>query len=196
MTAGRGIVHSERTSDALRTSGQRLHGIQTWIALPDGQEEIVPAFEHVPAAELPVLEAEGARVTVILGTAFGVRSPVTTHAETLYADLTLSSGARLPLPADAEELAVYVVSGEVHVGRCPLAANTMGVVAPGSPGQLHAISSSRVMLIGGASPGERHIWWNFVSSRRERIEQAKAEWQAGGFSRVPGDDEFIPLPES
>jgi hypothetical protein len=195
MTAGRGIVHSERTSDALQSSGQRLHGIQTWMALPHGQEEMAPAFEHVPADELPVLEDDGVRVTVILGTAFGVRSPVTTAIETVYADVTLSSGARIPLPEDADELAVYVVSGEVQVGRCPVPANTLGVITTGRQAPLHAISNSRVMLIGGTSPGERHIWWNFVSSSRERIEQAKADWQAGHFAPVPGDDEFIPLPE-
>jgi len=195
MTAGRGIVHSERTADALLSTGQRLHGIQTWMALPDGQEEIAPAFEHVPADELPVLEDEGVRATIILGAAFGARSPVATHIDTVYADLSLSSGTRVPLPEDAEELAVYVVSGEVHIGHCQLTANTMGVLPARRPSPLHAISNSRLMLIGGTSPGERHVWWNFVSSSRERIEQAKADWREGRFALVPGDDEFIPLPE-
>lgn len=196
MTAGRGIVHSERTSDALLASGQRLHGIQTWMALPDDMEEMDPAFEHVPGSELPVLEDEGVRATVILGSAFGARSPVTVHIDTVYADLELSSGARVPLPEDAGELAVYVVSGEVQVGRCQVRANTMGVVADGRSVTLHAISNSRVMLIGGQSPGERHVWWNFVSSRPERIDAAKAQWKNGGFAPVPGDDEIIPLPDA
>jgi len=194
MTAGRGIVHSERTSDALQASGQRLHGIQTWMALPDGEEETAPAFEHVPADELPVLEDDGVRATVIVGTAFGVQSPVATRIETLYVDLVLSSGVRIPLPEDAEELAVYVVSGEVHVGHDQLPANTMGVLPASRQAPLHAISNSRVVLIGGTSPGARHVWWNFVSSSPERIEQAKADWRNGRFAGIPGDDEFIPLP--
>jgi redox-sensitive bicupin YhaK (pirin superfamily) len=195
MTAGRGIVHSERTSEALLTSGQRLHGIQTWMALPDGHEEIDPAFEHVPASELPVIEQDGARATIILGHAYGARSPVTPPIDTVYVDVELPAGGTLPLPGDADELAVYVVSGTARLGGCPLAAHTMGVLAPGRRPDLAADGPARVMLIGGRSPGRRHVWWNFVSSSRERIEQAKADWQNGTFAPVPGDDEFIPLPE-
>jgi redox-sensitive bicupin YhaK (pirin superfamily) len=195
MTAGRGIVHSERTSEALLASGQRLHGIQTWMALPDGFEEIDPAFEHVPASELPVIEQDGARATIILGTAYGARSPVTPNIDTVYVDVELPAGGALPLPADADELAVYVVSGAVRLGGCPLAAHSMGVLTAGRRPALAAEGPARAMLIGGRSPGKRHVWWNFVSSSRERIEQAKADWQNGRFAAVPGDDEFIPLPD-
>lgn len=195
MTAGRGIVHSERTADSLLASGQRLHGIQTWMALPDDLEETAPAFEHVPGEELPVLDGDGVRATIILGSAFGVKSPVTTHLPTIYVDLDMRPGAAIALPAEAGEIACYVVSGEVGIGACTLAAHSMGVVAAGNTAHLRAVSASRVMLIGGASPGTRHIWWNFVSSRRERIEQAKADWQGGRFTAVPGDDEHIPLPK-
>ncbi|MEQ8857503.1 MAG: pirin family protein [Pseudomonadales bacterium] len=195
MTAGRGIVHSERTADALQASGQHLHGIQTWMALPDGHEEVEPAFEHVPAGELPVLDDDGVRATVILGTGFGVKSPVATPIDTLYVELVLDGSARIPLPQDTDELAVYVVSGSIRIGACALGAGTMGVLAPGSDAHLEALKASRVMLIGGESAGERHLWWNFVSSSRERIERARADWRDGRFAPVPGDDEFIPLPE-
>jgi redox-sensitive bicupin YhaK (pirin superfamily) len=193
MTAGQGIVHSERTSEALQASGQYLHGIQTWMALPDGQEEIEPSFQHVPAAQLPVLDADGIRATVILGAAFGMRSPVATLIDTLYVDLLLTNGVTMPLP-EVTELAAYVVSGEVRVGGCVLRAGTMGVIAAGSRPSLDALADSRVMLIGGESPGERHVWWNFVSSSRRRIEQARTDWRDRRFTPVPGDDEFIPLP--
>jgi redox-sensitive bicupin YhaK (pirin superfamily) len=193
MTAGRGIVHSERTSAALQASGQYLHGIQTWMALPDGQEEIEPRFQHVPASELPVVDGAGMRATVILGAGFGVRSPVTTAIDTLYVDVLLTNGATMALP-EVAEAAVYVVSGELRAGSCVLRAGTMGVIASGSQAPLNALADSRVMVIGGESPGERHVWWNFVSSSRSRIDQAKADWRAGRFAAVPGDDEFIPLP--
>jgi redox-sensitive bicupin YhaK (pirin superfamily) len=196
MTAGRGIVHSERTAEGLLETGQRLHGIQTWMALPDGHEETAPAFEHVPADELPVFEDEGVRATIILGSAFGARSPVATLIDTLYVDLELEAGARLDLPAGVDEMAAYVVQGNVRIGACELEAHTMGVVGAGPAPVLSATAPSRVMLIGGASPGQRHVWWNFVSSSRDRIERAKADWQAGRFAAVPGDDEFIPLPEA
>jgi hypothetical protein len=194
MTAGRGIVHSERTPEGLLEGGQRLHGIQTWMALPDGAEEIEPAFEHVPADELPTVEATGARLTVILGAAYGARSPVGTHIDTVYVDAVLEAGARLALP-EAAELAVYVVGGELRVGHCQLPAHTMGVLAPGTDAALESDAPSRVVIVGGTSAGPRRLWWNFVSSHPERIERAKADWRAGRFPRVPGDDEHIPLPE-
>ena len=196
MTAGRGIVHSERTAEGLLESGQHLHGIQTWMALPDGHEETDPAFEHVPADELPVFEADGVRATIILGSAFGARSPVTTLIDTVYVDLELAAGARVDLPTGVDELAAYVVDGAVRIGACELEPHTMGVVGTGRAPVLSAATPSRVMLIGGTSPGQRHVWWNFVSSSRDRIEQAKADWQSGRFAAVPGDDEFIPLPEA
>ena len=132
---------------------------------------------------------------MIIGTAFGARSPVTSHMETLYVAAELDAGTRLALPRESAELAVYVVSGGVSIGSCELPASTLGVLKAGHTATLEARTASRVMLIGGASPGERHVWWNFVSSSRERIEQAKADWLEGRFDPVPGDDEFIPLPE-
>ncbi|HSG91600.1 MAG TPA: pirin family protein [Pseudomonadales bacterium] len=194
MTAGRGIVHSERTSEALLASGQRLHGIQTWMALPEADEEMEPAFEHVPGDELPVIEADGVRGRVILGTAYGAVSPIATRIDTVYVDLELAAGASLPLPDGADEVAVYVVDGAVTLGGCAMAGHTMGVVTGGRRPLLRSDGPARIRVIGGRSPGPRHVWWNFVSSRRERIEQAKADWRDGRFAPVPGDDEFIPLP--
>jgi redox-sensitive bicupin YhaK (pirin superfamily) len=197
MTAGSGIVHSERTAPGLLESGQRLHGIQTWMALPVELEEIEPAFEHVPADVLPTYTAEGISATLIFGRAFGLQSPVTTHAETLYMDLDLAAGARLALPEGVAEMAIYTVEGTVSMGSCPVPAGSMGVLRAGRAGMLEAGSEgARAMLIGGQAMGERHVWWNFVSSRRERIEQGKRAWKNGDFGIVPGDaEEFIPLPE-
>ncbi len=195
MTAGRGIVHSERSASGMRASGQRLHGLQIWMALPEALEETTPAFQHVPAAELPVVAHHGVRATVVMGAAFGARSPVPSEIETVYVDLVMPAGSRVPALPDADERAVYVVSGQVRVGSSPLPASAMGVVAAGRDVPLTAMADSRLVVIGGASPGDRHLWWNFVSSSRERIEQAKARWRAGQFPPVPGDDEFIPLPE-
>jgi len=197
MTAGRGIVHSERTSPVLLASGQRLHGIQTWMALPVGREEIEPAFEHVASDRLPRHTADGVNARLILGRAFGLQSPVTTYAETLYLDIELAAGARLALPEGVAEMAVYLVEGTVSVGGCPVPAGSMGVFRRGRRGLLEAgPDGARAMLIGGEPMGERHVWWNFVSSRRERIEQGKRDWQNGAFGVVPGDaEEFIPLPE-
>lgn len=196
MTAGKGIVHSERSPQALRAEGPRLHGIQTWLALPRALEEIDPAFEHVPAADLPKIEGDGFTATLIMGASWGKTSPVTTYHPTLYADLALQTGACVPIDPDAEERALYVVSGHVSVDGDGHAAGEMLVLKPGARLILLAETGSRVMLLGGATmDGERHLFWNFVSSRRERIEAAKADWRAGRFPRVPGDEEeFIPLP--
>ena len=193
MTAGRGVVHSERTDAALRETGPRLHGIQSWMALPDGGEEVEPAFEHHGAESLPTAEVSGARVRVILGEAYGLRSPVRADMPTLYAEARMPEGAELELP-HGDELAVYVVEGGVAVGDSAIAAHTMGVIGDAG-GVLCAESPSLVMLLGGASPGERHLWWNFVASRPERIETAKRDWAEGAFPPVPGETEFIPLPE-
>ena len=193
MTAGRGIVHSERAGSDL-DEHSKLHGIQSWMALPDGQEEIAPAFAHTPAGELPQIERAGSTVRIIMGEAFGGRSPVTSYAPTLYLDCALSAGAELPLPGSYDELALYVVSGKVTVGECTVDSGVMAVLCPDGEATVQSLEETRLMVIGGRSSGKRHIWWNFVSSSEARIEQAKADWQSGGFEPVQGDEEFIPLP--
>lgn len=193
MVAGRGIVHSERPGADLDVHS-RLHGIQSWIALPVAEQECEPSFTHYAAGDLPAVALPGARVRIIMGAAFGARSPVRTFSETLYVDATLDAGATLTLPDGVEELAVYVVDGSVLAGETPVLAGAMAVAHSGRGVKLLAQAASRVVLIGGANIGPRHVDWNFVSDSRERIERAKRDWQHGGFPRVPGDDEFIPLP--
>jgi redox-sensitive bicupin YhaK (pirin superfamily) len=193
MTAGKGIVHSERAGDDLDTTS-RLHGIQSWMALPDELEEIEPAFDHYPAADLPELDIDGATVRIIMGEAFGYTSPVKVYSPTLYLECVLPSGARFSTPSGYDEVAAYVVSGDVRVDAETYTAGAMLVLSEGSTATLQAESDSRLMIIGGDALGERHIVWNFVSSSRERIEQAKDDWRDGNFDKVPGDDEFIPLP--
>jgi len=197
MTAGRGIVHSERRPDALKTSTYVNHGLQLWAALPQAQEEAAPAFTHTPAHAIPEVTVDGVTVRVLIGEAFGQRSPVATFAPTLYLDIQLPAGAVVHLPELAQEMAVYGVSGDVMLGTDAVPVHTMGVLAQGgidlvATGQ----QGARVVVIGGdALDGPRHMWWNFVSSRKERIVQAAAEWEAGRFEGVPGETEFIPLPE-
>jgi redox-sensitive bicupin YhaK (pirin superfamily) len=193
MTAGRGIVHSERAGSDL-DEHSRLHGIQSWMALPDGQEEIEPAFAHTSAADLPEIEVGGATVRIIMGEAFGARSPVTTYSPTLYLDCLMPASSALELPTGQEEMAIYVVSGQVELGDCAAEGGVMAVIYPDAQTSIRALADARVMVIGGRPTSERHIWWNFVSSSEARIEQAKADWQSGGFEPVPGDEEFIPLP--
>jgi redox-sensitive bicupin YhaK (pirin superfamily) len=196
MTAGRGIAHSERTEMALRSGGHAMFGIQSWVALPKTHEETAPAFSHHAVDELPVVEAEGMRARVVAGSLWGVRSPVPFHWDTVYADCVLEAGARLPVPAEVEDRAVYLVSGEIEIGGDVFAEPQLLVFKPGEAFHVLARTPARVVLVGGAvMDGPRHIWWNFVSSSRERIEQAKADWQAGRFEAVPGETEFIPLPE-
>jgi redox-sensitive bicupin YhaK (pirin superfamily) len=195
MTAGRGIVHSERSGAAAR--GGPLSGIQTWLALPDGKEEIDPAFEHVAKGDLPVVESSGAAARVVMGELWGATSPVTCHAATIYADILLEPGGTVPIDAGADERAVYVALGEASLDGVPLAPMTLYVMRPGIAATLRSASGGRVMLCGGeAFPTPRHVWWNFVSSSRDRINQAKDDWRSGRFPLVPGDsDEFIPLPD-
>jgi len=196
MTAGRGIVHSERTAPELRTAGSRLHGLQLWVALPKAHEESEPDFRHYPAASLPEVEQRGARVRVLAGTAYGAASPVQTLSPLLYAEATIPEGGELPLPDEHRERAAYVVEGVIRCGAERIDPSRMAVFAPGPAPPLRAESTARVMLIGGAPiDGERHLWWNFVSSSRDRIEQAKRDWKEGRFPPVPGETEFIPLPE-
>ncbi|WP_043831625.1 pirin family protein [Muricoccus aerilatus] len=197
MTAGRGIAHSERTGQALRNHANPLYGIQSWVALPRAQEEAAPAFVHHPADTLPVIEDGAARLRLIAGHGWGARSPVETPSDLFYADAILSPGALLPLP-DHEERGAYVVEGEVSVGEDRFEAGRMLVFRAGDDLALRAgPRGARLLMLGGAAmDGPRHLFWNFVSSSRERIEQAKADWKAGRFGTVPGDDkEFIPLPE-
>jgi len=197
MTAGRGIVHSERTAPDHRAGGERLHGLQLWLAMPAADEEIDPTFAHHDQAELPVVAGDGKIVRVVIGSLYGKRSPVPTLSDTILADAALTPGAVLPIDADTQERALYVVAGEIDVAGDRFAAGRLIVFRPGDPMTVTAASEARVVLAGGAAlDGPRHIWWNFVSSRKERIEQAKADWKLGRFDAVPGDEaEFIPLPE-
>ncbi|MBX3638062.1 MAG: pirin family protein [Rubrivivax sp.] len=194
MTAGRGIVHSERTPEDLRGKPRRSHGLQLWVALPEADEGIAPAFQHVPAADIPALEVGGARLRVLVGSAFGATSPVAVRSPTLYLDIALAAGDALPLPP-AEERALYVVDGAATLDGEPLAPQRMVVLHPGEEPLLAAEGDARVVLVGGAPLGHRHLWWNFVASRKERLVQAADDWAAGRFPAVPGETEFIPLPE-
>lgn len=194
MTAGRGIVHSERAGDDLDTTSS-LHGIQSWMALPIEDEETDPEFIHYAADDIPETEVNGVAVRVIMGEAYGQRSPVKLFSSALYLECRMPAGSQLELPDQFEELAAYVVEGQVEIDGEPFEPGTMAVAATGQALGLAAESDSRVMVIGGAALGERHIWWNLVSSSRERIEKAKRDWQEKRFDMVPGDDEFIPLPD-
>ncbi len=195
MTAGSGIVHSERTDAALRTAPQPLSGIQLWVALPARDEEMGPDFTHYAAASLPLVEGEGKSVRVMAGKLLGVTSPVATRSPLFYAAADLAAGAALPFDAAYEERALYILDGAVEIDGRNHAAGRLLVFAPGRPLTLKATAPARLLLLGGdALDGPRHIWWNFVSSRKERIEQAKADWQSGRFAAVPGETEFIPLP--
>jgi redox-sensitive bicupin YhaK (pirin superfamily) len=200
MTAGRGIVHSERTGEAARRGGTRSHGIQSWVALPKAYEEVEPSFHHHPADTIPDVILPGApvaRVRIVAGSAYGAISPVHVFSPMFYVEARLEAGARLPMPDEYEERAAYVVEGQITAGDQELGAGSMLVARPACPLEIHAGEPSRVMLMGGAPlDGERHIWWNFVSSSEARIEQAKRDWKEGRFPKVPGDEvEFIPLPE-
>lgn len=195
MTAGRGIVHSERSPQAERDSGPKLYGMQTWLALPEAREEMDPAFEAVK--DLPVIEGSGATATVIMGNLWGQRAPTTVYAETIYAEILLAAGGSLPIDADADERAVMLVGGEASVDGQPLVLYELTVLEPGVSMKLASQSGGRVMLLGGeAIATKRHVWWNFVSSSRDRINQAKQDWNEGNFPKVPGDEkEWIPIPE-
>lgn len=197
MTAGTGIVHSERSPADERSGGPALAGIQTWLALPDGREDVDPAFEHVAAEALPVVEGGGARARVVMGTLWGARAPTTTHADTIYADIVLDPGASVPIDASTDERALYLATGEATLDGMTLEAQRLYVLRPGVSATLSSALGGRAMLAGGAAfATPRHIWWNFVHSSRDAIREAKRAWMAGGFARVPGDEkEWIPLPE-
>jgi redox-sensitive bicupin YhaK (pirin superfamily) len=197
MSAGRGIVHSERTSAEERAKGPRLFGIQAWAALPKSHEEGTPAFAHHDASELPRISGEGKTVRLIMGSLYGERSPAEFPHESFYAEAVLAPGAVLPLDADYEERAVYTVSGEIDIAGQTFGPGRLLVFRPGDRISILALSQARLMLLGGEPmDGPRHIWWNFVSSSEDRIAAAKADWKAKRFEPVLHDvEEFIPLPE-
>ncbi len=198
MTAGRGIVHSERTPEELRGAPMSISGLQTWLALPDHMEEIDPAFAHTAKEEMPLIDIKGASGRVVIGQFEGLNSPVPVFTDTLYVDLTLEPGVKFPFSADHEERASYILSGSLDVAGDIFAADQLLVFRPGDDITLQAGSNGcHIMIFGGAALNERrYIWWNFVSSSKERIEQAKQEWRTGRFDIVPGDEEeFVPLPE-
>lgn len=198
MTAGQGIVHSERTDAALRDRPRRMFGIQSWVALPKGMEDTAPAFAHLGAEALPFVSDAGVTLRLVAGEAWGLRAPVETASPLFYADAVLAPGARLPLPAQHEERGAYVVQGSVTVAGSVFEAGRMLVFRAGDALALEAgPMGARLLMLGGAvMDGPRYMYWNFVASSRERLEQAKADWAAGRFAKVPGDEaEFIPLPE-
>lgn len=197
MTAGRGIVHSERSPTETRQIARRMSGLQTWLALPDAQEEIAPRFENTLSSSMGIVDDGKAHARVLIGSFHGASSPVSQHAETLYVDVTLSPGGEIDIPAETEERAIYVVEGEIDIAGDLFAADQLLVFRPGDRIAVKSERGATFMLFGGASLGSRrYIWWNFVSSSRERIEQAKEEWRSRRFDIVPGDEEeFIPLPD-
>jgi redox-sensitive bicupin YhaK (pirin superfamily) len=196
MTAGRGIVHSERTPPDVRTQAHRLHGIQVWVALPTADEETEPHFAHHPAASLPSFEHAGAQLTLIAGNAYDRESPVRVFAPMYFLQARIPAGTRLPMPAGHLEHGVYVVEGQLEFAGVAVAPGAMAVQFGGQVPAISVQEDALVMLFGGAPlDGERHLWWNFVSTSKERIEVAKRDWSAGTIGTVPGDEEFIPLPE-
>lgn len=197
MTAGSGIVHSERSPQSLRPEGPSLYGMQTWLALPDGREEVAPAFDHVEAAALPMVEDGGVRARVLMGTLWGATAGTPQHSSTIYADIELAAGAAVPVEADADERAVMLVGGNAELDGQPLDLFTLYILKPGIQSRLSSGRGGRLMLMGGeAFATRRYVFWNFVSSSRDRINQAKEDWKALRFPLVPGDDqEFIPIPE-
>lgn len=196
MVAGRGIVHSERQREEVKAAGNVLDGLQLWLALPEADEEIDPALHHYDREQLPSLSVDGAAVRVLIGSAYGVQSPVRTFARTLYVEAALKAGQSLTLPDGVDERALYVIKGRLKALESVIDQFSMAVLHTGHTVTVHAVEDTRLALIGGEPLGDRHIWWNFVSSRIGRIEQAKADWKNGAFPKVPGDEvEFIPLPE-
>jgi hypothetical protein len=195
MTAGQGIAHSERTPHLARAAGEKIHGIQSWVALPDGREDDEPSFTHYPASVIPRRVLDEVTLSVVAGDAFGLRSPVVTAWPTLYVHAQFSPGAALEMSPEHEERAVYVVQGELATDDAKIAEGQLAALAPGQKIRLRAVGAARVMLLGGnrfSTP--RHIWWNFVASSHERIEHAKERWAKREFPPVPGETEFIPLP--
>ena len=195
MTAGRGIVHSERTPDRERAEGHRIEGLQTWLAMPEAEAEAAPAFQHVPAAAVPTVQRDGVDLAIVAGHGFGLRSPVRTCVDTLYVSADFAAGSMLTLDGEHEERAIYPLDEGLALDGEPLAPRQLHVVQDHAPARLSASAKVRAMLLGGAPVGPRMLWWNFVATSRERIEQAKVDWSAQRFDPVPGETDFIPLPE-
>ncbi|MGH8764910.1 MAG: pirin family protein [Burkholderiales bacterium] len=196
MNAGGGIVHSERGDPGLRKSARRMFGIQSWVALPEAKETAAPTFSHHPAASLPRIRMPGVDMRLIAGEAFGEQAPTPVASRTMYLAVEMEPGARLTLPAEHEERGVYLVQGDILVDGAPLPERNLAFVSSNKTIQIQAKTSSRVMLLGGdRMDGRRFIWWNFVASSKERIDEAKLRWQERRFAGVPGDTEFIPLPD-
>ena len=197
MTAGSGIVHSERSPEAVRAEGPAMYGMQTWLALPDGQEEIAPAFDHVAAEQLPLVEDDGASARVLMGTLWGATAATPQHSSTIYADILLGAGSAIPVDSDADERAVMLVGGDAELDGQTLDLFALYLLRPGHQARLASAGGARLMLLGGqAFSTRRYVFWNFVSSSRDRINQAKEDWKALRFDLIPGDDkEYIPLPE-
>ena len=196
MTAGSGIVHSERTGPKIRAAGHRMHGIQSWVGLPSDKEEVEPGFHHAPKETLPECEIGGVALRIIAGEAYGLTSPVPVYSPIFYLDARFSAGSRIDMPDNYEERAVFVVDGELEAAGQKAGTGEMVVFDPGEAAMVVAKAPVQAMLLGGAPLGHRHMYWNFVSSSKERIEQAKADWREGRFGTIPGDDEeFIPLPD-
>jgi len=196
MTAGRGIAHSERTPDVQRAGGQKMLGLQSWIALPAGSEEIAPSFQHYAAGDLPLVTDLGFSARVIAGSTFGIKSPVAMVSPWFYTEVTAAEGISVPLDPDHEERAIYLVDGEVEIAGDRFEGPRLLIFRPGDRITVKTTKATRMMFLGGdALEGPRYIWWNFVSSSKERIEQAKQEWKSGRFAQVPDEHEFIPLPE-
>jgi len=194
MTAGRGIVHSERTPPELRTTGHTAHALQLWVALPEADEESEPAFWHYDSTDLPLIEEEGRSIRVMIGEAYGVTSAVKTFSPTLYVAADLKAGATITVPDNVEERAVYVVAGALSAGDISVPLHSMAVFDAAPDIELTATQDSTLVFIGGSGLGKRSVWWNLVATRKELIEKAKQDWQEGRFPKVPGETEFIPLP--
>jgi redox-sensitive bicupin YhaK (pirin superfamily) len=197
MTAGSGIAHSERTEPEMRQSGFRIHGVQTWVALPQAHEEAPPTFEHVAATRLPAWQEGGTSLRLIVGTYAGRTAPTTHFSPIFYVAAEMPAAAKLAVTPDHAERGIYIAAGTATIGDRQLGVGDLAVLAVGAAVDLVAgTDGAKLMVLGGAAlDGPRHIWWNFVSSSKERIERAKADWKEGRFAKVPGDPEFIPLPE-
>lgn len=197
MTAGKGIVHSERSPQSERDRGAPMYGMQTWLALPDGKEDLDPGFEQVMPDQLPIIEAKGVKARVIMGSLWGATAATTCHAPTIYADIVLDAGGVIPIDAEADERAVMLVGGQAEISGEAMELYALYVLRPGEIATLLSKTGGRVMLMGGMDfPTGRRVWWNFVSSRQDRIDQAVRDWTEGRFPMVPNDPESIPLPET